>query len=87
MPLPTDVDEALSVYMRRAASGTEPPGVGAAVLVAWLVRVNPRRHRRSGFHRRRAESFDLRVVADDTFVIRPIQAKLGPLSAEEFDLG
>jgi hypothetical protein len=80
--------------MRRWAStcaglpaAPEPPGVGAAVLVAWLVRVNPGGIGHPASTGRQAESFDLPVIADGTFVIRPIQAKLGPSSAEEFDLG
>jgi integrase len=46
MPLPADVGEALSAYLRQARPATgEPPGVSAAVLVGVAVNVEPCRGR------------------------------------------
>lgn len=46
MPLPADVGEALSAYLRQARPATgEPPGVSAAVLIGVAVGVEPGRVR------------------------------------------
>ena len=90
MPLPADVGEALSAYLRQARPATgEPPGVSAAVPVRPSpVATDPRRHRTPRFPPWPGrETSTCLSATDGTIVIRPNRAKLGPSSAEELDFG
>ena len=81
IPLPADVGEALSAYLRQARPATgEPPGVSAAVPVRPSPpATDPRRHRTPRFPPWPGGKLNLSVAADGTVVIRPNRAKLGPI--------
>ena len=74
MPLPADVGEALSAYLRHARPATgEPPSVRAAVLVGAAVGIEPGASDTQVSTGR--ANFNLSVTTDDTIPIRPDRAK------------